>query len=196
MSRVIGITPGAFSGYFHSIAEHLEHKTISLVSREDVSLVDFVIFTGGADINPELYGQKNTHSYISAFSIARDRNELSILSDALDLKKKILGVCRGHQLINAAFGGVLIQEISLMSSHGGHHSLDEKEGIISNFFTRVNSMHHQGVLSPGVGLRPTSRHGGVIESTENENILTVQWHPEAMDKGSIDFFEYLFVDWS
>ena len=196
MKKIVGITQGAFSGAFSQICSILETNPIILDNEDMVKDVDLIIFSGGADINPEIYNQRNFSSYIDDSSIERDYLELKLLEIANSLSKKILGVCRGHQLVNAALGGTLIQEVSLMGSHGGHHHLVEPEGIVGKFFTTVNSMHHQGVLNPGDGQTVTSRYGGVIESTESKNIITVQFHPECMgDTQASSFFQYILQEW-
>lgn len=142
---------------------------------------NLVIFTGGADINPAIYRQKNRHS---TFSPLRDTAEIEVLRRALKLGKKVLGVCRGHQLINAWLGGELVQDIGfeLNEVHDSNHALDvlDESGVIPNIYNEVNSMHHQGVVKVGEGLRPTTYWKGVYESTEGDNILTVQFHPEWM----------------
>ena len=141
-----------------------------------------VIFTGGEDINPAIYGQANK---FSQYTPERDTAEIEVLRRSMALGKKILGVCRGHQLINACLGGLLVQDIEwqLNTTHGAAHSLEivDVSGMIPNVFQgEVNSMHHQGVVKCGEGLRPTTYWKGVYESTENEHILTVQFHPEWM----------------
>lgn len=141
-----------------------------------------VIFTGGADINPAIYGQSNRHS---SFNAERDTAEVEVLRKALNLGKKILGVCRGHQLINGYLGGSLVQDISseLNVVHENEHHLEilDEGGLIPNVFSgMVNSMHHQGVVKCGEGLTATTYWKGVFESTESRGILTTQFHPEWM----------------
>lgn len=142
---------------------------------------ELVIFTGGSDINPSIYGQANKYS---SFNPERDTAEIEVLRRSLALGKKILGVCRGHQLINAYLGGILVQDIptQLNVLHDADHNLEivNEGGVIPNLFDRVNSMHHQGVVKCGEGLVPTTYWKGVYESTENKQILTVQFHPEWM----------------
>ncbi len=68
--------------------------------------------------------------------------------------------------------------------HENAHELEiiNAGGIIPNVFSgTVNSLHHQGVVKCGEGLSPSTYWKGVYESTENEDILTVQFHPEWMD---------------
>ena len=153
-----------------------------------------VIFTGGADINPEIYNQKNTYSY---FDVKRDEAELLALRFALKLDKKILGVCRGHQLVNAYLGGELVQDIwrDLNQYHGTGHKLvfTKQDSLIKRMFKKVNSLHHQGVTKAGKGLIPTSEHKGVIESCESKNVITVQFHPEFMtwSQEAGEFFKFI-----
>lgn len=196
MGKVVGITSGAFYGSFLDICEQLGSKPVRLDAVENVDNFDLIILPGGSDINPEIYGQENTHSSISSYSIARDVFEIRVLENAIKLGKQVLGVCRGHQLINAALGGELLQEVSLIQRHGSYHSLESKGGIVGKIFDKVNSIHHQGVYVPGEGLTPTSLFGGVIESTESDKIISVQFHPEAMrTESSLKFFNYILNTW-
>jgi putative glutamine amidotransferase len=160
-----------------------------------------VIFTGGADINPAIYGQPNLYSQ---FMPERDTAEIEVLRRCLMNGKKMLGVCRGHQLINAYLGGLLVQDIAtqLNTVHEPDHSLEvmDETGIIPNVYcSYVNSIHHQGVVKPGEGLTPTTYWKGVFESTENEQILTTQFHPEWMDNPdnalNLSFWEVL-IGWA
>ena len=123
--------------------------------------------------------------------------ELMVLKTALELNKKILGVCRGHQLINAYLGGKLVQDLKmdLNEVHGGYHELvllTDKSLVLPYFLDGVNSMHHQGVIVPGNGLVPTSFYNGVYESCESDNIITVQFHHEFMNnQQSKNFFNQI-----
>lgn len=164
---------------------------------EVIQKSDLVIFPGGSDISPSIYGEENTHSYPNS---VRDKIEISVLETAIRLNKKILGVCRGHQLINAYLGGKLVQdlEIDLNASHDSYHYLtvhNSDSGMMTNIFSKgVNSLHHQGVIKPGKDLIPTSFHKGVIESIEsvNKKIISVQFHPEFMNIDcGYNFFEYI-----
>jgi putative glutamine amidotransferase len=161
-------------------------EPVDVVStKKPVEYFDLIIFTGGEDINPEIYGENFTYSF--SINPWRDEIEANIFRQAVELNKKILGICRGHQLINALLGGKLVQDINieLGFTHRGLHSLEilEEDSLIAEILkgrTLVNSMHHQGVIIPGRNLRATSFYNGVFESTEGENIISVQWHPEFM----------------
>ena len=180
---------------FHYAFERSFQQKISVISDDLSKLQDakLVIFSGGEDINPKIYNQKNTYSY---FNERRDEIELNVLHSSLKMNKKILGVCRGHQLINACLGGKLVQDLykDLKIFHKGGHQLVylTQQNIIKKMFPWVNSMHHQGVIKEGKGLTATSHFKGIIESCENDNIITVQFHPEFMsERQSGSFFNYL-----
>jgi putative glutamine amidotransferase len=182
---------------FHYAFESMFHEEIPILENNPEHFEDakLIIFSGGQDINPEIYGQENRYSYCN---LNRDSVELDFLNRALKENKKILGVCRGHQLINAYLGGDMVQDLKkdLKIQHGGGHKLVylTQASIIKSFFDGgVNSIHHQGVIKPGKELTPTSEYLGVLESCENENIITVQFHPEFMTNSeeSYRFFNYL-----
>lgn len=178
---------GSFKAHFPQLQLAYSNRKINL---ELVKNADLVIFSGGEDINPRLHGQKNTYSY---FNDERDDVELKVLETSLQENKKVLGVCRGHQLINAVLGGKLVQDLQrdLNVIHlGGHDIFYIEESNLKKIYTNVNSLHHQGVISPGKNLRTTAIYKGVVESTESENIISVQYHPEFMSDGDL-FFDYI-----
>lgn len=159
--------------------------------------VDGIIMTGGDDITPEIYGSVNTGLSLNT-SMVRDEAEIYLIRKAVELGYPVLGICRGFQLINAAFGGELYQDIE--TEHGGgvkhrnvfksaenlHHEVSIEKGsvlhrIIGSERFAVNSRHHQGIKSPGKGLSISAvSDDGIIEAVESAemNIIAVQWHPE------------------
>ena len=103
--------------------------------------------------------------------------------------KPILGICRGLQVLNVAFGGTLIQDIPNHSQKADRHVLthevkivkDSQLASIFNESTQVNSLHHQVIDRLGDGLKAVAFSSeGYIEAIEADNILAVQWHPEAL----------------
>jgi putative glutamine amidotransferase len=185
---MIGIAYPAFFTSFKHYIPKLE------MVRNNVKDFDLIIFSGGQDINPEIYNEELTFTH--GFSLERDEIELNILEQALNLNKKILGVCRGHQLVNAYLGGKLYQDMFMETGadHINSHRLDFGSTMLKLYFSYVNSLHHQAVKVVGKGLRSTSKYNGIIESTEGENIITVQWHPEFMGN-SKRFFDFI-LEWS
>lgn len=159
------------------------------------------VISGGADINPELYGQKNKHSV--NINKERDAFEQQVISHALSFKKPLLGICRGMQMINILKGGTLHQNVS--DAYQGFVPTSSlwakallrrlvffaKGSYLNRLFGKtgqayVNSIHHQSIAETGKGIKVTAEDElGVvqaIESTAHKNhfILGVQWHPELL----------------
>ncbi len=154
---------------------------------------------GGIDVDPLLFGQ-GPNANIGRVDPSLDLYQIALVRLARKRKMPILGVCRGIQVMNVAFGGTLIQHIPDVPSTFSHrqtmngrwpsHSVEAEDGsLIEKIFGsefRVNSFHHQAVDSPAPGFRATawSSDGIVeaIEGTESGNgwIVGVQWHPERM----------------
>lgn len=149
-----------------------------------------VVIPGGADVHPKWYGQEIDGA--KPFEQWRDKSELDIAQRAIKLEIPLLGICRGHQLINVASGGTLIQDLGKRGEeHSGQHpitAISKHKGVILDALRRepsnrlVNSYHHQAIHRLGQGLRVTSvSDDGVIESIEGTNegfVLGVQFHPE------------------
>jgi putative glutamine amidotransferase len=188
----------ATSGFYYDFKAH--YPGCKIVKEDsDIYSADMIIFTGGEDINPQYYGEKM--EYMNYFNPKRDTQEEHIFWTAINAGvPKILGVCRGHQLICALLGGKLFQDIRAQTKHfhEGRHNLDliDGGGLVGAFFPWVNSMHHQGVymLPSNTKLIPTSAYGGVFESCEGivgkTKIFTTQFHPEFMT-GTHKFFEHV-----
>ena len=149
---------------------------------------DGLLLTGGADMDPVLYGQSNTAS--QGIDPLRDRDELYLAGRFLELEKPILGICRGHQVLNVALGGDLIQHIpghSAVAPGVDHvHMVTAEHGFLRQLYGDrfpVNSSHHQIIGRLGAGLQVLCRsEEGHIEGVLHENgrILGLQFHPERM----------------
>ena len=113
---------------------------------ENLTLADVVMFTGGADINPEIYGEKRGQ-YTDPPS-ARDLRELKVYEQALAKKKPFLGICRGAQLLCALAGGRLAQDIT---GHG-HQGYHDFHYVVTSDNRRLpmNSLHHQMMIPWGI----------------------------------------------
>jgi gamma-glutamyl-gamma-aminobutyrate hydrolase PuuD len=104
------------------------------ILEENPKSVALVVFTGGSDVNPELYNQKvgkRTH-----FDPARDEEEFAVFNKAMSLDIPMFGICRGLQFLTVQFGGKLIQHVN---NHHKQHTILTNDGIE---FT-VTSSHHQ-----------------------------------------------------
>lgn len=152
---------------------------------------DGLILCGGNDINPSYYNEEINGSV--NIDDTRDKAEFTLLKKFLKTGKPILGICRGFQLMNAAFGGTLIQHLENVQAHRKdtppelvHFANAEKDSIFESLYGErfsVNSYHHQGLGKIGNGLRVTMRSDdGLPEAFEHESApyLGVQWHPERM----------------
>jgi putative glutamine amidotransferase len=166
--------------------------------REYMDQIEGLVLSGGQDIHPKLYGEDNTHSHIYGDTL-RDAYELQVLQDVLDRNKKVLGICRGHQLLNVFFGGTLHQDIYHAGyNHGGKHYVYMTDGDFGEkLFGRTketNSLHHQAVKDIATDFSVIGWHIGddCIEAiySEKYNCLGVQWHPEMME-GTEEVFEWL-----
>lgn len=160
--------------------------------------IDGFIFTGGCDITPKFYGAQ-TQPFCGETQDFRDSFELSLLKAALAHNKPVLAICRGHQLVNVAFGGTLYQDLSTEKPSTIVHRQPEPyetpthdvmlDGssplarLLGNRI-RVNSFHHQAIADLGNGLVAVGySEDGLIEavlSPETPMLLSVQWHPERL----------------
>ncbi|MGE0754066.1 MAG: gamma-glutamyl-gamma-aminobutyrate hydrolase family protein [Alphaproteobacteria bacterium] len=162
------------------------------------AMIDGLIITGGAfDVPPELYGESNIHEKVS-LKDQRTRFEWGITQKMLDLKKPILGICGGQQLLNVVLGGTLIQHIPDTVPNALEHEQKNPRSepghdvaiikgtllhkVVGSDTMAVNSAHHQAVAELGNDCVVNARSSdGVIEGIEwpdHPFCLGVQWHPE------------------
>lgn len=108
----------------------------------DVNEADIFVFTGGADIDPHIYGQRRLA--VTHYDEKRDRSELEVHRAIPEGKIKI-GICRGAQLLNALNGGKMWQDVN--NHAGSHHKLHlNAKGLVDNNVTVINSIHHQMMI--------------------------------------------------
>jgi putative glutamine amidotransferase len=165
--------------------------------------LDGMVFTGGSDINPAVYGQE-PHPESSAFYDHRDAAELELMRAALGGAMPVLGICRGMQLLNVARGGDLIQHLE-GDTHKGppgmytRHSVTVLPGThlagVLGTDAHTHSCHHQapGRLGQGLRVAATAEDGTVeaIEDAAASYVVGVLWHPEEDAEGGAALFEAL-----
>lgn len=178
-----------------------------------VTLCDGFVFSGGIDITPSFFGE-DAHAGIGECHFGLDQVQLDLMHDVLRARKPLLGICRGHQLLNVACGGTLYQDLSEIPNQVLKHRQDTPYGDVVHRITiqedslladllgtdiLVNSYHHQSVKDAGHGVRITAYAAdGVaeaIELTDYPFAVGVQWHPEVMvtagDQSMLPLFEKL-----
>ena len=164
--------------------------------------VDGILLSGGGDINPLLLGEEPVPG-LHGICPQRDEMELLLVREAYNRQLPILGICRGIQVLVAALGGTLYQDLNTQYSEAplvkhdqdldrayASHTVRLEDGsTLSRLFPEakkkglpVNSFHHQAVQTPGPLLHITAKAtDGVIEAVESnefKSIIGVQWHPE------------------
>lgn len=170
-----------------------------------VKMCDGILFTGGHDVSPEIYGEERMNGLVSCCE-KRDVTETIVLKTAMETDRSVLGICRGIQFINAALGGSLYQDLpSQRKSSVEHrqsapydlpaHEVALTKGTplheclhIDNL--SVNSYHHQAVkvVAQGLEIMATSPDG-LIEALfmpARKFLWAVQWHPEFSYKTDIN----------
>jgi putative glutamine amidotransferase len=174
---------------------------------ETLAALDGVVFSGGGDLDPELYGAE-PHDETDVPRQERDAAELHLLEAALERDMPVLAICRGSQLLNVARGGDLVQHLPEEVGHEQHRhepgsfsehnvkvAADSRLGGLLGDRAPVKSHHHQGYGRIGSGLREVAwAEDGVVEGIEDADkrfALGVLWHPEegedfVLFKGLVD----------
>lgn len=165
-----------------------------------ISHVDGILFSGGGDIAPYVYGAEPS-KWINEMDYKRDVAELFLFEASYSSNLPILGICRGMQLINVACGGTLFQDLHQETDTTlGHspssvprnqlfHSVQIKEGsfleqIMGGTEVLVNSHHHQSLDAVSKNFEVVANaKDGIIEAIwdrEKDFVVGVQWHPEML----------------
>jgi len=167
-----------------------------------LDLLDALVVTGGAgDLDPALYGEE-PHPETGPVQGVRDAYELALVRGALARELPILGICRGMQVLNVAYGGTIEQHLPDALGHEAHrhtpgtfadHEVRLAPGSLAARAagaerTPVKSHHHQGIKEVGSGLEVTgwATEDDAVEALEDPScqfVLGVLWHPEE-DKNS------------
>lgn len=160
----------------------------------DASGYDGLVLCGGGDLEDRYAGGVNPAP--ADVDGARDRSELALIPAFLDAGRPILGICRGHQLLNLVLGGTLIPDLpaagrAVHTRSEGRDRLHLVRAEAGSFadrlygsVSRVNSAHHQAVDRPAPCLRAVQwSEDGVPEALEHTSapVWGVQWHPERLD---------------
>ena len=184
--------------------------------RGDVTLADYaalldgLVLEGGSDMWPGSYGEEPLRPEWSGDRI-RDQYEIALLRAFVDAGKPVLGICRGLQVLNVAFGGTLYQDIPTQRPDAlphvnrahyehNHHPMAIVPGSrLDALYPRrrtatINSIHHQAIkdLAPGFEVEARCPDDGIIEAVRREGpdyVAAVQWHPEFHRPGDAALFD-------
>ena len=182
------------------------------LAKDYMAVMDGLLVPGGVDCSTRLFGQE-PHPTVKHTNVELDNFEIELVRLAKEAGKPILGICRGLQLINIAFGGTLTQDIpSQLKSpicHGQDmlrrdeltHSVDPVEGskyaaLLGSEKHYVNSFHHQCIDRVADGFKVGAKApDGIVEGIESEefNTFAVQYHPEELF-ARYDEFRAIFKD--
>ncbi len=166
-----------------------------------VEICDGFLFTGGQDINPDLYGKEKSH-FCGPVCSMRDDLEKKVFELAVKRDKPVFGICRGIQFMNVYYGGTLYQDLEEEYNCKVEHHMEPPydrychavdilsgtplEKWLKCSRLKVNSYHHQAVDRLAQELLPMAiSEDGLIEAVfmpEAKFIVGVQWHPEFMYK--------------
>lgn len=219
---LIGITP-SFSGTNSSVSQSYVNAVrkaggvpviLPGVKTKDeadalMASIDGVIFSGGEDVDPARYGEEIWNESVG-INFPRDTSDFLMAQAARDRAIPIMGICRGSQLLNVAYGGSLWQDIpsqlgpehraSYKPGEGVHAIGLEKGSRIREILADadsvwVNTHHHQAVKDIAPGCKVTARSPeGIVEAWEGPGVFCVQFHPEEMiwwgDDTYMPLFEY------
>ncbi len=176
------------------------HKPAFIESQ--LLLLDGLLLPGGIDVEPKRYGEK-PHKHLGKTDAELDALEFRALEYAKTHGLPVLGVCRGHQVMNVFYGGSLIQDIPSQHESGAsvvhrqpkgskerpYHPITIEEGTLLHAFLgvdriEVNTYHHQAVKRLAGGFITTARsEDGIVEAMERPGkplLLGTQFHPEKL----------------
>lgn len=222
MKAIIGITPssqldtlphGTFQRYVLSApyvraVEKAGGIPLILPPQRDavaalLRIIDGLLLSGGPDIDPARYGDREVHPATYGIDPERDQFEIDLFDGAVAIDMPVLGICRGIQVINVALGGTLVQDVATEhpgASEVGHrqhergledwqvgHSVTARTDalpLLTDLALGVNSFHHQAIRDLAPSLEPAAHSpDGLIEAVvmpDSPGVYAVQWRPELM----------------
>ena len=189
----IATTSGKYVNYVNALTGVGAEAVLTEGKRVDPAEFDGLLMPGGVDVAPSRFGEEMNGT--EEVDEELDAHQFQVLDDFVRAGKPVLGICRGHQLINVYFGGSLIQNLENAVHHRWrgdgndqtHESRTEEGSWVRKLYGLdemvTNSAHHQAVKVPGKGLvADMFSDDGINEAMHHESlpVYCVQWHPERM----------------
>ncbi|MBM4178930.1 MAG: gamma-glutamyl-gamma-aminobutyrate hydrolase family protein [Ignavibacteria bacterium] len=174
-------------------------------ARQALHRADGLLLTGGADVDPVRYEHED-YRELCKIDAVRDEMEFALIHHSRELRMPVLGICRGMQILNVAYGGTLVADIPTQQStttehrrnsetnEDSMHGVEMQPGTILRHYVgvfegTVNSAHHQCVDQLADVFTPSAYSiDGIIEALEwgdaslggKPFLFAVQWHPERL----------------
>lgn len=192
---------------YENALRRLKLSCFTTLDPETAAAASHLLLPGGGDITPAFFGQQNRGS--RNIDTELDILQMQALESFLQQGKPVLGICKGMQVINVAFGGTITQHILTAANHQWNGA-DQRHQVYHSGLTRtdffyqlyglsapVNSAHHQAIDSLGKNLLPVCRAAdNIIEGIQHTAlpVIAVQWHPERLPDGTGDRLLQYFVE--
>ncbi len=164
-------------------------------------ICDGLLLCGGGDIDSKYFNEP-LHEKADLVKDSVDAMDFNLVKAFLAKKKPILGICRGHQVLNVYYGGSMIQDIPSQYTTDLKHAQTEARNVGTHeikitqdsFLGKTgevhmcNTFHHQACKDVGKTLSVVAEGpDGIIEAIQNDEVMGVQWHPECMIEEEFHF---------
>ena len=191
MTKLVILGRKSQTGNYETFFSKLPARTVTTLVPGEVTSCDALILPGGGDITPAFFGEKNKGS--RTVDTELDILQFQALDTAIAARIPVIGICKGMQVINVAFGGTILQNMpgdslhSIPSGDAFHTSIMTEDSRLFKYFPvemHVNSAHHQRIDRLGQHLKIIQRcpDDGCPEALEHDELplLGLQWHPERL----------------
>ena len=193
MTKLVILGRKSQTSNYETFFRKLPVRTVTTLVPGEVTSCDALILPGGGDINPAFFGEKNKGS--RTIDTELDILQFQALDTAIAAGIPVIGICKGMQIINVAFGGTILQDMpgdhlhSIPSGDAFHTSIMTEDSRLFKYFPvemRVNSAHHQRIGRLGQHLKIIQHcpDDGCPEALEHDAlpVLGLQWHPERLQE--------------
>ena len=188
MTKLVILGRKSQTGNYETFFSKLPARTVTTLVPGEVTSCDALILPGGGDITPAVFGEKNKGS--RTVDTELDILQFQALDTAIAARIPVIGICKGMQVINVAFGGTILQDMlgdslhSIPSGDEYHTSIMTEDSRQFSVIMLVYSAHNQSIDRLGQHLKiiQLCPDDGCPEALEHDElpILGLQWHPERL----------------